>query len=40
MRGALLEILVGLGWLAAALLAFRALADRGRVDGSIEYVGN
>lgn len=38
--GALLEILVGCGWLALAIFFFRRLADRGRVDGSIDYVGN
>ena len=34
-----LEALVGLGWLAAALLTFDHLAESGRRDGSIEYGG-
>lgn len=32
-----LEALVGLGWLAAALLTFNQLAESGRRDGSIEF---
>jgi ABC-2 type transport system permease protein len=34
---AALEALVGLGWLILALLAFRALTEGGRHDGSIEF---
>jgi ABC-2 type transport system permease protein len=34
-----LELLVGLGWLALALLTFDRFAERGRRDGSIEFGG-
>ncbi|MDP8911890.1 MAG: ABC transporter permease, partial [Actinomycetota bacterium] len=32
-----LEIAVGLGWLALALVSFNRLAEGGRRDGSIEF---
>lgn len=32
-----LEVLVGAGWLALALLTFQRLADAGRRDGSIVF---
>lgn len=32
-----LEVLVGAGWLALALLSFQRLADAGRRDGSIVF---
>lgn len=34
---AALEALVGLGWMAAALLSFNRLASQGRRDGSLDY---
>lgn len=37
--GALLELLVALGWLAVAALTFRDVADRGRRTGTIEFSG-
>lgn len=40
MRGVGLELLVGAGWLALALLTFRRFAERGRADGSIDFQGN
>ncbi|MGI8480255.1 MAG: ABC transporter permease [Gaiellaceae bacterium] len=32
-----LELVVGLGWMTAALLSFNRLASRGRRDGSLDY---
>ncbi|MDQ3671131.1 MAG: ABC transporter permease [Actinomycetota bacterium] len=34
---AALELVVGLGWMTAALLSFNRLASRGRRDGSLDY---
>jgi ABC-2 type transport system permease protein len=36
-RQAGLELVVGLGWLALALVTFDRLAESGRKDGSIEF---
>ena len=36
--GVLLEAAVGLGWLTLAILTMDRMADRGRRDGSIEFV--
>jgi ABC-2 type transport system permease protein len=38
LHGVILEILVGLGWLFATVVAFDRLAERGRADGSIQFV--
>lgn len=37
LRPIMLELLVGIGWLLIAMLAFRRLAEGGRKDGSIEF---
>jgi ABC-2 type transport system permease protein len=36
-QNAMLEVIVGLGWLGLSVLLFHRFAERGRHDGSIEY---